>query len=52
MESQTPPVFPRKQVIALAIAFLICLLIVLFNGCKKAVDTSPDGFTAEQVTVK
>ncbi len=51
MEPQTPPVFPRKQVIALVIAFLICFLIVVFNGCKKGDDTSPDGFTTKEVTI-
>jgi hypothetical protein len=49
MESQSPPVFPKKQVIALAIAFLICLLLVIFNGCKKGIDTSPKSFTPEQL---
>jgi hypothetical protein len=50
MESQSPPVFPKKQVIALVIAFLICLLIVIFNACKKNSGTSPNSFTPEQGT--
>ncbi len=47
MELQTPPVFPRKLVIALVIGFLICLLIVIFNGCERGVDISPGGFTIQ-----
>ncbi len=50
MELQTPPVFPRKQVIALVIGFLICLLIVIFSGCKKNFDTEVDNLITQQST--
>lgn len=47
---QSPPRFPRKQVILLSIAFFICFLSVLFYSCKKNDLNQTSTITAQQVS--
>ena len=46
---QPKPTFPRKQIFGLSILLFLCLLVVLFDSCRKNYDAQANIFTTGQV---